>query len=147
MLPVVIATPRVDCPAWLALRIEGIAAYVEVVDEPHAYGQLLHRMWGEGGFILVEHDIAPWPGAVAQLDACDRDVCAFPYRRHVTADGSTAWGVSLGCIKFADAYVRDHPLEHRIAWTDWRLVDTVFWSEHDVAGVHVHEPGVAHCRA
>ena len=79
------------------LDVQGIA--YEAVDcsgDEHAYVDLLESTWNEGGgFIVVEHDILPWPGALAELEACSEDHCMFPY---IQGDRLSGF---LGCTKFS----------------------------------------------
>lgn len=101
---VLVAATAYECPAHLALAAEGVDHVVALVDDELTYAQLLEREWSKGGgFVLVEHDIAPWPGAIDALLACPRDWCAHRYPkggRLVRA---------LGCVKFSEGLVRNYP--------------------------------------
>jgi hypothetical protein len=131
-----------DCPAHLTLAAEGLPHETVLLgrDRPTAYSEWFRARWKEGtGFILVEHDIAPWPGAVRQLANCGRDWCAFPY----------PWCIALGLVKFSGEFTRQFPGVGRvIAGEPWQGLDMKiigFLQDID-QDVHVHEPAVAHVR-
>lgn len=90
-----------------ALDRDGVEAeYAYVGAEPTDYYDLLARLWREpGGFIIVEQDIVPWPGAIAQLATCSHDWCGFAYEL------STGVGVPgmLGCTRFSGRLTAEHP--------------------------------------
>lgn len=114
-----------------ALVGEGIAPIlVDCTGDDYAYWRNVFADPDEP-FLVVEHDVIPWPGALAELQACPREWCAVPYRIH------GAFMDGLGCTKFpAIAVDRD----------DWRsLHGTVERTLHarDVR-VHRHWPPAAH---
>jgi hypothetical protein len=142
-----------ECPAELCLEIEGIAFDLWIVDptnnysgHPEAYASHLVNAWQAGEeFINVEHDVAPWPGALEQMWHCDAEFCYFQYPmfppgRH---------GSGIGCCKFGQSLIEALP--H--SWEDWGNVpwwdlDAAIISELKVAGIdrHEHLPYVAHAR-
>lgn len=63
-----------------------------------AYTELLAGLWAAGeAFAVVEHDVVPPPGALAELEVCPEPWCVFPYRyQHGTHAG-------LGCARFSAA--------------------------------------------
>jgi hypothetical protein len=132
-----------DCPAVLALRAEGLRPEVVIMADDLAYGRLLAALWTTGeGFILVEHDIVPWPGALARLATCSASFCAYRY----PLGGST--GCELGCVRFGTDLLRSHP-DLPIAWSGvtWQYLDTRLFKALRACGhdtPHVHEPAVAH---
>lgn len=76
--------PGVHKAMRLNLELQGLRPRYErmngALDAEYAYDRLIRRLWSEGQpFVLVEHDILPWPGAVQQLWECDRPWCAFQY--------------------------------------------------------------------
>lgn len=102
MSRVIVSTAIRDCPAHLALTAEGVAH--DVVGHGLGYADQLAVWWRSGeGFVLVEHDVAPWPGAVRHLIDCPRDWCAhrFPKYQHLIR--------SLGCVKFSTRLVQTYP--------------------------------------
>lgn len=138
----VAAVDTEDCPAHLALAAEGLPHETEVLGyDPFAYGKWLGWLWSQGrGFVLVEHDIAPWPGAVRQLIGCGRPWCAFPY----------PWCIGLGLVKFSTELILQQPyIAGNWSLTNWQSLDMQVIEEiQAVTGfdVHVHEPAVAHVR-
>ncbi len=67
------------------------------------YFRLIKELWAKGvldetPFILNEHDIIPWPGAIREIDDCDHPWCTFWYR------SPAGWlGNGLGLVKFNPA--------------------------------------------
>ena len=73
-------------------------------DNMTAYGDLLANVWHEGrGFLVVEQDIVPFPGAMDELEACPEPWCGRPYWI------GTQFDAYLGFTKFSDALVREQP--------------------------------------
>jgi hypothetical protein len=121
------------------LEMQGLSPRWERLTGPFAYDALIRRLWAEGRpFILVEHDVLPWPGAVQQLWTCDRPWCAYEYFML----GELC--VALGCTKFDPARLGPCPLPdeptdwHRM---DWYVIDTLTTRYHSA---HLHEPAVSH---
>ncbi len=101
-LSVVVSAVEDDSPAHLALTAEGVDHIV--VGHELSYARQLGAWWRSGsGFVLIEHDVAPWPGAVQRLLDCSRDWCAYRYpkRGHLIR--------SLGCVKFSTRLVQTWP--------------------------------------
>lgn len=100
-------------PAQDALRDQGVEfEVVDVSADPLEYGRLLRRLWEAGDtFVLVEHDLVPPAGAIAELLDCDRPLCGFDYAGH---EGD-AVGHSLGVTKFGDELMAIAP----DAWKGW----------------------------
>jgi hypothetical protein len=148
---VVIASAARDSVASRALSVEGIDVVVVVCRGDYGYGNLLADLWTTGGFVLVEDDVAPWPGAIAELLDCPHDWCAFDYPigggRMMSS--CSHWG--LGLVKVTDELVAAAP---SVA-DDWR---GIHWRQLDklvnaaiarIAGrarAHLHGPAVAHAR-
>ena len=91
----------------LNLKAQGVSAeFVELL-KPLDYSGLLIKLWTDP-FIIVEHDIIPWPGALTELSKCDQPWCGFPYRLsdQLPPRGQMprveAW---LGCTKIGRAHV------------------------------------------
>ena len=106
---VVIASAARDSVASRALSVEGIDVVVVVCRGDYGYGNLLADLWTTGGFVLVEDDIAPWPGAIAELIDCPRSWCAFDYPigggRMISS--CSHWG--LGLVKVKSQSTRRSP--------------------------------------
>lgn len=128
------------------LNYEGIkTTSVFLIDETD-YGNMIRDAWHEGeGFILVEHDIAPWPGAIKQLINCPEDWCGYEY-----IQGSHQLGWAIGCVKFSSKLVKQLP-NFPDRWVDapWYGMDAAIinglWDELHKS-LHIHHPPVAHVR-
>jgi hypothetical protein len=126
-----------------ALRGERVA-YVDVSEDRHAYWRLLRGLWASGeDVLLVEQDIVPHRGALADLDACPWDWCAFPY--DYAGMALTAFGFVRWRSEFTARYpdVVDGILERN---RDWLGLDGVVIGELHRRGEkeHIHGPEVRH---
>lgn len=147
MLRIVVAAVSDQCPAVLALRMEGFEPEVTVMEDDLHYGRFLREHWARGAFINVEHDVAPWPGAIQQLWDCREPFCGFGY-----PVGTTDWLIySMGCIKFGQELLDANPgLPDR--WQDepWTSLDgkvvNPICEALGVEDFHRHGPPVAHVR-
>jgi hypothetical protein len=123
--------------------MEGLEVTEVVMADRLHYARLFTELWQAGeGFILVEHDVVPWPGAIAQLEACEHECCAFEY----PSGGS--WCRSLGCTKFSTSLVRRIPYD--VEWQNraWDELDgAVFATLQGEVEMHIHQPPVAHVKA
>jgi hypothetical protein len=156
---VVVPALTLDNVAVRCLRSEGIEPEVHVLDHDLAYAQLMVELWRDGeSFVLVEDDIAPWPGAIGQLCDCTHYWCGFHYtlpgRWDPDDEGpyKSLWGTS-GCIKVTDDVLRAAPsLYKRFETHSWQTLDValsaalrhVVGLEATSAAFHVHGPPVAH---
>lgn len=144
-LPIIIPTQRIGSPPALALTMEGLEVREVVMNDYHHYGRLFTELWqSRQGFVLVEHDIVPWPGALAEMDACAEEFCAFRYP--AAAEG---WCISLGCTKFATSLVERISYGNEWQNRGWDELDGGVYATLQEAGVevHVHQPPVAHVKA
>ena len=138
-----VSDPYVHKAMRLNLQMQGLEPRYErmngTLDSDYAYDHLFRRLWAEGKpFIIVEHDILPWPGAVQQIWACDRPWCGFEY----FIFGELR--VQLGCVKFDPSRLGPCPLPDTLtAWhhLDWEVITNL--SGRDETG-HLHEPAVTH---
>lgn len=108
----------------------------------HHYARLFTELWQRGeGFVLVEHDVVPWPGAITDLKSCPRELCTFEY------PSGGAWCRSLGCVKFSDSLVQRIPFD--VEWQNraWDELDGAVFATLQEVEVHVHTPPVAHVKA
>lgn len=146
MNTIIVAPPDAAVPAARALRWEGIPHQVIRCTLPTDYAAAVAFMWTRrAGFVLVEADVVPWPGAIAQLVACPEPWCGY---RYPTAPGVLDGG--LGCVRFNDELVRDNPrLPDAWRGVHWRNLDLTvreaITGSHRTS-FHRHEPAVAHAR-
>lgn len=133
-----------------ALESDGIVAEYLATRGPTDYHDVLKRAWlAATGFIVVEQDIVPWPGAIAALEACPCEWGGYAYQL------STGYGAWLGCTKFSEALTRDHPAvfgameampEFGTPRRYWGRLDTRLTAALEAGGqrMHVHWPAVDH---
>jgi hypothetical protein len=149
-LPIIIPTRTLGQPAALALTMEGHEVTEVAMRDYCHYGRMLTQQWQTGrGFILVEEDIVPWPGALAELERCEQECCAFEYPTGIIIEEPrSGWCVSLGCIKFATSLVARVECGYEWQNAGWdSLEGKVFETLQGEVDVHVHGPPVAHVRA
>jgi hypothetical protein len=129
-----------------ALRLDS-PAYVWVGGDEGQYWRLVRGLWESGrAFAIVEHDVVPPPGAVAEMWACPQDWCAFPYP---VGDIVTT---ALGCTKFEAAIIERHPMLVGAIpenGRDWHSLDASVIGELHRRGEHehVHGPAARHAQA
>jgi len=107
--------------------------------EDDDYYELVKSLWAKGEpFILNEHDIIPWPGAIKQLDDCDHPWCTFWYR------SPAGWlSNGLGLVKFNPAQLPNifkEPFED----THWSGLDMRIAKRLQAHGLeaHTHNPPI-----
>lgn len=160
-MKVIVAAVAENCTASLALKMEGVKHQVGICDGDFGYGELLASIWSLGeGFILIEHDIVPWPGALQAMWDCKSEWCGYPYpyytRNRVGSRERLIRSHSCGCVKFSDALVRgwpDLPTEREWAKCRWSKLDGLI-GRSIVSALksslifewHEHSPPVAHAR-
>lgn len=130
----VTATP--DSTASRCLRHEGVRHYEIVHTDDGHYGRVIADHWERGEpFIVVEHDICPWPGAIGALIDCSHSWCGFPTVRWETP------AVGMACVKITPEGEPPQP-------SDWQQVDghTIARLSELYAEQHMHSPPVAHAR-
>lgn len=146
-MEVYVPSPNSDCPAGSALSVEGVDHHLVVVFDDLAYGELLSYLWKYGeGFILLEHDVVPFPGAMDKLEECDEDWCVHKY-----PPAPNKLYYSLGCIKVSSKLIEqtsDAP--ERFNWTEtrWSNLDSRVYPAimEKIKSPHVHEPPLAHVK-
>jgi hypothetical protein len=117
-------------------------SYIDVSEDAEAYWRLLKRLWQDNkSFVLIEHDILPWPGAIEELRQCPGSWCAYSYDQ---------CGIGLyhsfGCTKFSAGLIEELP----DIWTrmnrHWSQLDQQFEWLAFQAGIrpHHHRPAVIH---
>ena len=129
----------------LALAAQGpVDVEYREVDEFYDYYRLLCELWERGkSFIMVEHDILPWPGALAELWGCGT-WCCMPYNL-----GGSNLIAAHGCTKFgADVLevTRERVLAIEGDERHWTRLDTVVNEILEAVGLirHVHDTPVLH---
>jgi hypothetical protein len=158
---IVVPALSADNVASRCLHSERLEHEVRVLGHDTAYAELVAELWRAGEtFVIVEDDIAPWPGAIAELEACPHFWCGFHYclpgRWDAESDDQhTALFGTNGCFKVAQEAMQAAPeLCERWASHGWRTLDVALTaalrhvfgleggpSEHTF---HVHRPAVAH---
>lgn len=141
------------CIAERCLEAERITCEVHSVEptrsyvgNPEAYaGHFVHAWQQLETFINVEHDIAPWPGALIDLWHCPNQWCYYRYPKQ----NSRPSAPGIGCMKFGEHLLKAMPQ----SWENWGNLP---WWDLD-AGIlddiksfgvlgHEHHPSVAHAR-
>lgn len=129
---------------------------VEVSGSATAYTELFEQLWAaQQSFIVVEHDIVPFPGALRELVQCTEAWCAY---RYLLAGGLHA---GLGCTKFESRLMEQYPDAVTRTWStgtldarhpaghwcrlDDRLTRGVLMNTYGVPR-HVHDEAVEHLR-
>jgi len=70
------------------------------------YSDLLRKLWREGGpLVIVEQDVVPPPGSIAQLLACPEEWCG-----HMLPAQGRLISQSFGLVKFSAALIERLPL-------------------------------------
>jgi hypothetical protein len=80
----------------IALFHERVKPECKLMQETDDYYNLVKGLWAQGEpFIINEHDIVPWPGALKRIEDCSAPWCTFTYR------SSAGWiNDGLGIVKF-----------------------------------------------
>lgn len=157
-MKVIVATAAENCLASRALLMEGIVHEEHVCQGEFGYGRLIADTWRQGeGFILVEHDIVPWPGALRAMWDCGALWCGYPYPYFDGPVGSEErlfGSHGCGCCKFSTVLVQgwpDLPTQWKWDTHSWRSLDGVIGNSivdaYRDAPRHEHRPPVAHLRA
>lgn len=145
---ILIPALKQNCPAELALRAEGLNPEVQIITNNKRYSELIHKYWNDHkGFIIVEHDVIPWPGALKALWSCKHEWCGYSYPLH--AQG--LFGGYLGCTKFSAAFTDKYPKVPTYIWnSNWQTIDGILLTqlrkETGKKYFHLHFPPVAHIR-
>lgn len=144
VVPYAYTNARSNPAGWDAARLnfelQGIHPhYVNVASSFVAYSELVRDLWAEGEpFIIVEHDILPWPGALEELWECD---CAWGAFSYLVCNQYRTY---IGCMKFDPS--RLGPVTVPI--TPWYQLDRRLIREVLRAGTyHPHGPPVIHLNA
>ena len=123
----------------LNLANQGLVPRMVKMERTYSYDRLFRELWAkQQPFILVEHDIVPWPGALAQLWKCPEPWCGFHY--YVNGELRSY----LGCTKFDPASLGECPLPKDVV--EWQTMDQTIEKElakRSIPG-HIHRPPVTH---
>lgn len=151
MLSIIIPTRSYGSPPARALVIEGYEVTEVLMEDPQHYGRLVAGWWRIGnGFVLVEDDIVPWPGAIKELLECDRDWCGYEFPRTAPQyEPRAGWCLGLGCVRFSHKLVRRYNMAALDGSQRWDEVDGAVIGTLQTAGetCHCHTPPVAHLKA
>lgn len=112
----------------------------------YGYSEFLKERWDEGkDFLLVEHDVVVWPGAIESLVKCTHPWCAFDYSKDTVWETQEAElrGIPLGCVKITSDFIKQTP----DIWdnpVDWHVCDLYLFKCAKEKGLfpHQHFPGV-----
>lgn len=141
----IVPAVQADCPAHRALSTEGVEHLTFLLDTDTGYADLVAHLWSQGeGFTVVEHDIAPWPGAVDAMEWCPEPWCVhwYPF-------APNAIRPAMGMIRFSTELIQANPdLGERWKGVEWHQLDgKVYPAVLAVAGEpHRHLPDVAHLK-
>jgi hypothetical protein len=149
LLPIIIITRETGCPPALALTMEGLEVAELVMRDYTHYGRVFMQQWQSGnGFIVVEEDIVPWPGAIKELQVCPEDWCAFEFPNGIILDNPRqgfCW--SLGCMKFSTDLVKRYEASQEWQFRGWDELDGSVIGMLPAETCHLHLPPVAHAKA
>lgn len=126
------------------------ARFEYVGDNDFSYWKLMRQLWSEHeDFVIVEHDVLPWPGAVEELLGCPYNWCSLGYKINVTSTGRAGYGAyhTFGCTKFSTGLMDAMPK----VWDSfeshhWKHLDAQFYT-HATAicqSPHPHRPPAIH---
>lgn len=137
-----------SAPATRALVMEGEEVIEVVFDDLHfGYSRLVRDEWnaGLGGFVVVEDDVVPWPGALREFARCEHDWCAFEVPRGIVSyEPRSGFAVGLACVRFSDALVG----RYRADWPDCHSdeVELQVRLMLEAEELHLHYPACAHLK-
>ena len=130
---------RVNKTQIAVFAMENVGPHWVPMGDDEAYWRLLRDRWRDGGkFLLVEHDILPWPGALRELWDCPHRWCSLPYYLQ------SGVGYAFGCTKFEPAHLPDiGDVVEALETRHWYSLDTkVIGTLRDRYGVTAHHhPG------
>lgn len=81
---------------------------VDVSSDHWAYTRVLEKRWSEGeSFVLLEHDVVPWPGAITSVWNCPYPWCFYGYTPNIdlVENGCAPFGL----VKISDKLISDFP--------------------------------------
>lgn len=132
--------------------------YVRTDGGPYVFSEFLRYMWKQAEpFVLIEHDVLPYPGAIQEIWDCPEEFCGKPYRI------ATFEAACFGCTYFGSELMTQYPDAMEEAarrdpvWSclDHRLADVLAESgrkgdqnpgDGSWGWPHQHGPSVQHLR-
>jgi len=124
----------------IAMSQEGRIPKYALMDGDECYHDLIRNLWhrAETPFIINEHDVIAWPGAIPQLEACEHPWCTFLYR------APCGWlRNGLGLVKF-DPKRLPNIFAQLFSKRHWAGLDMQIARRLEALGfnAHVHMPAV-----
>lgn len=146
MLVVIPALTR-ECPAVKALELEGVKHDVVLMEDDYSYSELMMALWNNGdSFMILEHDVVPWPGAIEKLAQCSLSWCGhhYPFAPNCIRG-------AMGNVKFSRQLIAQCPNIYKLWETvKWNQIDgAVFPGIIEATGLkwfHRHSPDFAHVK-
>src|SRR6184192_307902 len=84
------------------------ARFIDVSGSDESYFDLVYQLWKEvETFVLVEHDIVPWPGAIRVIHDCEMPLCACP--TPIGMFNGEYSGMGVGIVKLGKALMIERP--------------------------------------
>lgn len=117
--------------------------YAELTGDD-GYRLLLQRLWIRfAPVVIVEQDVVPWPGAIAELLACPAAWCTHSYRY----DGGIGYAHMLGFAKLSPKLMEAMP----DVWSTpchWSECDRRLFFAARAKSIepHLHRPAVVHLK-
>lgn len=125
-----------------ALHMNHVAAEEHVLEGEYGYGRLMDDLWAAGNrFVLLEHDVVAWPGAVERLLRCPRVWCVHEYP---LGPGTVRW--ALGCVKVSGVLLGYRPGFSGVVWNQLDAAVVRELLAVCPGGPHVHDPPFAHVK-
>ena len=144
-MKVVVATVEgTISPAHLALHAEGIKHETPVLTGMFGYWQLLTKLWADGeSFILLEHDVTPWPNSLQLLWDCPEGWCVHEYPHGEPPQLIWALGACKFSAEFMESYKDSIP---QLRWEQLDHFPRGILKYLVKTGPHIHQPGFAHVK-
>lgn len=99
-----------------------------------------HRWAGQRGFVNLEHDVVPWPGAMEAMWVCSEPWCAYGYDPNdLFADHAHTLFPYLGCVKIGAALIAGTPHMWDGPPARWDELDKHLAGRAREAGFDVHQ--------
>jgi len=120
--------------------------FVNVSNSDYAYFNLVYKLWEEKEtFVIIEHDIVPWPGALKKIYWCPRPLCIYLAPHGM---GENSYSLGWGISKYSKKLIKDHPFHlHDSKLTrEWHHLDGELVTRLIENGtqLHIHHPPVLH---
>jgi len=144
---VYIPAPKFPCPASMCLNNEGVKYIKHTTKDQYDYGNFVADLWLKNeSFIILEHDIAPYPEAIYNIMWCDYPWCAYEYFHHKEYKL-----YAMGCTKFSKYLIENsQDISEKYNWrkTEWNILDGKIFSGlvEKFGRPHIHHPSVAHVK-